>query len=184
MAESQLHPPALERAGRIRGRRGLERREEPVQAIHQNDPRRAPGETESVVADSHVEELSQGPRHLDASGATTHHHERQQPVRGRVGIGVGVLETTQDMISQRPCVTQRVEREGELRGPRNPEITGRGSAGHDHRVEGQRIRSLEIDPASVPVDSGDRAESEGHVLAPAEDGPPAVATSYSSGWKV
>ena len=151
LPQPQLDAPAGQRVGRVVGGRLAERGEQPVEGVDQDDPTGRAVEPEAVVSDGHVEQLGQGTGHLHPGGAASDDDEGERPPGvGPLGMGVDVLQPAQDVVAQPTGVGQRVEREAVLRGPGDAEELGRGAAGHDQRVEGERIRSRPPGPRAGP----------------------------------
>ncbi len=113
--QPQLHASAVEGVGGIAGGRRLERGQQPVQSVDQHDPGRGPREPEAVVADGHVQQLGQGAGHLHPGGPTPDDDEGEGALGRRGPIGVGLLESPEDVVTESAGVGERVEGEAELR---------------------------------------------------------------------
>ena len=56
------------------------------------------------MAHGHVQQLGQGPGHLDPGGPPADHDEGEQPAGLRARVAVGVLETAEDVVPEDPGV--------------------------------------------------------------------------------
>ena len=177
LAEPHLHPPLLEDLEGVPARAGMERRQQVVGGLQQDDLGLVDVQVGEVVHQHVLEQLLEGAGHLDPGGAAADHHHGQGALVDHAGVVLGQLELAQQVGPEPQGVGHALERVAVLLDPRDPE-GGRGRArGHDQVVVaeaaallGQHLPGLEVHPRhgghphrGAPVAAHDAAHRVGDV---------------------
>ncbi len=147
----------------------MEWAEHVIGGLDQRDASRADGQRREVAGENVAIQLGQaaGQLHTGRTAATDDDIE----VAGSDTIGRRGLEPADQVRPESHCVSGGLQREGVIGHAGYPEVLGDRSGRDDQRVVGQRFATIDHDPTSDQIETGDRGHTHGHIGLATNDPP-------------
>lgn len=168
-AQPHLDAPSFEHAPGVAAEAAVERGQQPLARLDQDDPRPAQVEAGVVLGQHPAEQLGEGPRHLHAGRSATGDDDIELAVEGDGPLGVGELELAEEVAAQGQGVVEGLESEGVLLNAGDTEGRRLGAGREDQLVVGDRRPFGDLDDALVEIDVGHGAQPDVDVDLAMED---------------